>query len=91
MFSRKSKAEKASAQQSAEVADAIAEAVAAPKRGRARRVLFLGALVGGLVALAKSPLKSRLMKRKEEPQEPEAITLPSRDSSSEKSSPASGN
>ena len=67
----------------ADASAALAVAVRPKKKRRVRRVLVLGAIVGGFVALFKSPLRSKLADRlfgappDFDDDLPESITLPS--------------
>jgi hypothetical protein len=67
----------------ADASEALAVAVRPKRRRRVRRVLILGAIAGGVVALFKSPLRSKLADRlfgappDFDDDLPESITLPS--------------
>ncbi len=65
----------------ADASEKLAEAVRPPKKRRGRRVLLFGAVVGGAVAVAMSPLGQRIRgmitgSRANEMPEPQSITLP---------------
>jgi hypothetical protein len=68
----------------ADASAALADAVRPKKRRRFRRVLVLGLVGGGIVALVRSPLRSKLADRlfgappDFDDDAPESITLPSR-------------
>jgi hypothetical protein len=67
----------------ADASEALAVAVRPKRRRRVRRILVIGAIAGGLVALFKSPLRSKLADRlfgappDFDDDLPESITLPS--------------
>ncbi len=73
----------AARQRLADASEALAVAVRPKKKRRVRRLLVLGAIAGGVVALFKSPLRSKLADRlfgappDFDDDLPESITLPS--------------